>query len=493
MPCTIDFAQWGFTMVYRSLNNKLWLLVGSALSVFALLPASAAEGGRQIEEVIVTAERQEASIQDTSISITAFTGEMLDDFGIRNQSDLQNMIPATTIQPYDASIRGVGRNFRNLGGDPGIATYMNGIYSEDLYTATIGSLWDVARIEVLRGPQGTLYGRNAVGGAMNFLYKKPNPEWEATVKAVVGEYDTRDVYGVLSGPLIEDKLNFRFTGSSRKHDGWVDENSGLGPDLDAGDETNVSFQLEWFINDNMTFHVRSNKARVDRVFGGGNGGGLIVLSGENSHPGGNGFRNYDRRDFGLRNVDPAQTNVFASDFVDPTQAILNYTNPTTGANIPAQYTRYGIDPGTTRGNHGFGQNLDPTECLFLDRNNIEGKDLCAFTNGFNVEEFDQQGNQVDFTWDISEGVQLKYLFGYNELLYKRITEDDSNGNPLNDRQFFVNHEAEYVSHELQLFWDVGDNLTFTSGVFAYDSTIDQRYDFYNSADGTKLDSPGLCL
>ena len=74
--------------------------------------------GRQIEEVIVTAEKREASIQDTSMSITAFTTEFMDDFGIRNQEDLQNFVPATTIQPYDATIRAVGRNFRALGGDP---------------------------------------------------------------------------------------------------------------------------------------------------------------------------------------------------------------------------------------------------------------------------------------------------------------------------------------------------------------------------------------
>ena len=131
----------------------------------------------------------------------------MEDFGIRNQSDLQNLIPATTIQPYDSSIRGVGRNFRNLGGDPGISTYMNGVYSEDLYTATIGSFWDIDRIEILRGPQGTLYGRNAVGGAMNFLYKKPTDEPEFSLKTVIGNYRTRDAYGVVSGPLIDGVLN----------------------------------------------------------------------------------------------------------------------------------------------------------------------------------------------------------------------------------------------------------------------------------------------
>src|SRR5690554_2235547 len=121
------------------------------------------------------------------------------------------MVPPTTIQPYDSAIRGVDRNFRNLGGDPGVATYMNGVYSEDLYTATIGSLWDIDRIEVLRGPQGTLYGRNAVGGAMNFLYKKSTDELELGVKSIIGSYGTREYYGVVSGPLIQDRLNSRLS------------------------------------------------------------------------------------------------------------------------------------------------------------------------------------------------------------------------------------------------------------------------------------------
>ena len=92
--------------------------------------------GRQIEEVIVTAERRESTVQDTAISITAFTGEFIEDFGLRNQEDLQNYLPATTIQPYDLSVRGVGRLYRALGGDPGVATYFDGAYSEDFGIAS---------------------------------------------------------------------------------------------------------------------------------------------------------------------------------------------------------------------------------------------------------------------------------------------------------------------------------------------------------------------
>ena len=101
--------------------NLMQKTVLGALVTIMAAPVALAEG-RQIEEVIVTAERQEASIQDTSIFITAFTGDFIDDFGIRNQEDLQNFVPATTIQPCDATVRGVERNFRALGGDPSVAT-----------------------------------------------------------------------------------------------------------------------------------------------------------------------------------------------------------------------------------------------------------------------------------------------------------------------------------------------------------------------------------
>jgi len=465
-------------MVIRKLRPGLAMLAAASV---ALPTAVHAAEKRQIEEVIVTAERKESSVQDTSISITAFTSEMLDDFGIRNQSDLQNMIPATTIQPYDAAIRGVGRNFRNLGGDPGVATYMNGIYSEDLYTATIGSFWDIDRIEVLRGPQGTLYGRNAVGGAMNFLYNKPTEEFEFAAKAIAGSYGTQDAYGMVSGTLIEDVLTARLIGSSRQHDGYIQERSGLGPDLDSGDETNVALSLEWKINDNMTVNLRSNQADVDRVMGSADGAGLIMFTGENTQPGADGLRALDRVSNFLRVVDPGQVNPLASDFQVPGDT-FTYTNPTTGAPISAQFAREGIEAFDHPLNYAAGiTGRDPGECVFSDRSNIDGDDLCAFTNGKNYERFDQQGNQLEFSWDISDSLSFKYLFGYNEFFYDRVTDRDGFDSQIEDQQFYVNQEAEYMSHEFQLFWEMGESLTFTSGVFLYDSTLDQRWDFYSEA------------
>ena len=258
------------------------LLLGAALVPFGA--AVAEEGSRRIEEVIVTAERKEASIQDTSISITAFTDQFIDDFGIRNQEDLQNFVPATTIQPYDATVRGVGRNFRALGGDPGVATYMNGVYSEDLLTATAATFWDVQRIEVLRGPQGTLYGRNAVGGAINILYKEPTYDSEFAFKTIFGNFGTQEYYGMVSGALVDDVLAARLNFSLRDRDGIIDD-IGSNPDgaIDGLGTDNIAVQLKWNPTDTFQVDLRQNQMNIDRSFGGANGAGLVVLN-EESQP-----------------------------------------------------------------------------------------------------------------------------------------------------------------------------------------------------------------
>jgi outer membrane receptor protein involved in Fe transport len=458
--------------------------------------ASAAPAARQIEEVIVTAERQEASIQDTSISITAFTGEMLDDFGIRNQEDLQNFVPATTIQPYDATIRGVGRNFRALGGDPGVATYMNQVYSEDLLTATAATFWDVERIEVLRGPQGTLYGRNAVGGAINILYKQPSQEFDYAFKAIAGNFGTQEFYGMVNGAIIEDVLSGRFNFSSRDRDGVVEE-IGPGDDLDGLGTRNYAFQFQFTPSDTLVFDIRANKMEIDREFGGANGGGLVVLN----EQGGNtrntvdlvpGFRAID-----TTNSDPA--NFLDRNFYDASKPILNFTDPVSGANVQAQHNRGGIDFADFSGFQNAAASLDgfnQTSQASADRYNacvfpgdISGDDVCAATNGLNREEFDQQGVQFSAAWDVTDTLLLKYIYGYNKLSYVRTTDDDNTASAFHDRQFYVNHEAVYESHEIQAFYELGDSLSFTSGIFFYDSTIDQRGDFYSAVGERRFIDP----
>ena len=361
-------------------NSRLRLALLMALG-FVMPSASIAvaeETGRKIEEVIVTAERREASIQDTSMSITAFTTEFMDDFGIRNQEDLQNFVPATTIQPYDATIRGVGRNFRALGGDPGVAVYMNGVYSEDLLTATAQTFWDVSRVEVLRGPQGTLYGRNAIGGAINILYKKPQQDMDWAIKSIVGSDGQLESYGMLNGALSETvaaRVNFAF----RNRDGAVGE-LGDGQNTDGLGVKNFNGQIQWDPSDRLSVNVRHNGMRTDRPVGGANGGGLVVLNEE-----GEASRNYQALVPGYRAIDPAQTNPVASDFLLPSAPVYTFTDPVTGALVQAQNNRAGIDYGDFDGRQNAAASLDGfnftsaaseqayNECVFAGE--IDGSDV----------------------------------------------------------------------------------------------------------------------
>ena len=188
-----------------------------------------------IEEITVTAEKRTSTVSDTSMSITAFDSSLLEDLGMQGADDLMDQLPATTRDAYDVRIRGVGRNFRALGGDPGVATYYNGIYSPDFGIAASESyLYDVERIEVLRGPQGTLYGRNSIGGAINYITNKPSFEPEGEVRTVLGDYGLEQYFFLSSAPITDD-IAYRFTGVSVARDG-TQKNLGTGDDANSLDD-----------------------------------------------------------------------------------------------------------------------------------------------------------------------------------------------------------------------------------------------------------------
>ncbi len=471
------------------------LLTPSVESAFAAEESSR----RQIEEVVVTAERRESTVSDTSISITAFTGQFLEDFGIRNQEDLQNFIPATVIEPYDVTIRGVGRSGRALGGDPGVATYFNGVYSEDFGIAsTEGGLFDVERIEVLRGPQGTLYGRNAVGGAVNFISKKPTDEFEGEARVLLGDYSLRETYGVLSGPLIKDLLQARVTGTKRERDGYIRD---LSPAPDAGNygDENYSLALRFTPTDSLEFNMRGNERSYARRMGGADAAGIVVFGENEGNIDGGNRRDNTTYAFGYRAVDTAipcpglftRTATVASPGVRggigcaiSGRPTFNFTNPQTGAAVVAQRIVPGVDNGnagsgtTNHPNRGFGHDQSNIRVLGFD--NIEGNDLKTETSGAQDEFFDHQAGSFDVNWQYSDRFSVKYVFGYSDFFYDRTTDVDLTNNPSFDVQFYVSQEAEFVSHELQFFFDPTDKFTITTGLFAYDGKISQRGDFFDS-------------
>ena len=481
-------------MRYRRYRLAL-AIAGSVLFVVAPGAPVLAEQtkGRQIEEVLVTAERRESTVSDTSISITAFTGEFIEDFGIRNQEDLQNLVPAAVIEPYDMAIRGVGRNFRSLGGDPGIATYLNGVYSEDFGIAsTEGGLFDIERIEFLRGPQGTLYGRNAIGGAVNFINKLPTEQFEGEARIVAGDYDLQEYYGVLSGPIIKDLLQARVTGVKRTRDGYYDDLSGNEDPGDYGDE-NYALSLRVTPADNLEINMRVNERSYARNMGGADAAGIINLT-ENE-----GFeRDTTTYAWAYRAVNP---NVLCPDLFTRTTPVasegiiggvgcmlqgretFNFTNPTTGDPVLAQRVVAGVDFANTGTNTTDQINLaygaDASRQRFVGTDDLDSGDLKTDTNGQQDEFFDQQAVSMDIMWDINEKFGIKYIFGYTDYFYDRSSDVDLTSNALFDNTFYVEQETEYVSHEVQFFFDPTERLSVTSGLFYYDAKISQRADFYD--------------
>jgi iron complex outermembrane receptor protein len=166
-------------------------------------PAWAADDA--LAEIVITAQKREGTVQDTPISIAAFSGEDLAAAGITSTDALANFTPGLTVQKEvigKVVIRGIGTENYTVGSDPGVAIHKDGVYLARSSVA-IFDFFDVNRVEVLRGPQGTLYGRNATGGVINILSNEPTEELGGYVKLDVGDYSKRRVEGALNGALGE--------------------------------------------------------------------------------------------------------------------------------------------------------------------------------------------------------------------------------------------------------------------------------------------------
>ena len=214
----------------------------------------------ELEEVIVTAQRRAESLQSVPIAISALSSEDLQLRGIESPEGLQFSVPNLNLGQEAgngwtnvvATIRGVGTVNALL--DPGVPMHLDGHYMQS--TAVLArDFLDVERVEVLRGPQGTLYGRNAIGGSINIITKRPTHEFEGMFAADVGNFDKRLVQGVLSGPM-SDRLRGRITVSDETRDGYVENVSELGADrYQNSDYTSVRASLDYDLSSDITLQL----------------------------------------------------------------------------------------------------------------------------------------------------------------------------------------------------------------------------------------------
>jgi iron complex outermembrane recepter protein len=180
-----------------------------------------------LEEVTVTARFRSENLQETPLAITAVTGEVLEQRNLATVTDLDNFVPNTVIAPLGAGwgstaaafIRGIGLGDNSLSFEPGVPIYIDDVYHGRPQGALL-DLLDLERVEVLRGPQGTLFGKNAIGGTVRLISKKPMGDNSGTIEATVGRFNRLDVRGSYDVSLIDDKLFARIAASSKNRDGY---------------------------------------------------------------------------------------------------------------------------------------------------------------------------------------------------------------------------------------------------------------------------------
>ena len=245
----------------------MWVLAGATLA----LPAGAAD---QLEEVVVTAQHREENIQDVPVTVTALAGDTLERFDIFDPTTIALHVPGMTYGEFSAgqaiiSLRGISSADDGAGLDNSVALFLDGVYIGRGATINF-DMFDLERIEVLRGPQGTLFGRNAIGGAINVVTQKPTETLTSKLGATVGNEGILRYQAYVSGPL-SDSVAGKLVANHREHDGYV-QNLVLNKDQQDENQTSVRGQLlfttdrtEWLLSGDWMDDDREDMGRTPLV------------------------------------------------------------------------------------------------------------------------------------------------------------------------------------------------------------------------------------
>ena len=384
-----------------------------------------------IEEVIVTAEKREENVLDVPVTMTAFSSQMIEELGMTNQDDLEQLVPGLQFQDegqqtgQGTTIRGIGTRLAGEGHpDLAVATYVDGIYTLGTY-GVAPNMFDLERVEVARGPQGTLNGRNSIAGSISYYSTKPTEEWDLLVHTEFTDQFTQR-YGVAFGGPISENVLFRINGSYYEGDG-AQENIGFGDDYDAPDQLFFAPQLR-FKTDRMDLNFRYSKLDDDGT---------------------------PRTQVLLTNFDPNN----ATDFRGQTNAFFMYDEP-----VPS------IDPGCPPSTPGF---------LCGDLENKVNLNRSA-VGGSTAEQ-----SSIAFSFDINDNYTLRYNFGDTDN-FSAVQRDRDMTNrvasaadpftaadapvPLIDAEINVWYDYTEQSHELQLVSNLDGDFNFIVGAFTYENS-----------------------
>ncbi len=252
-----------------SSNIRNWVQ-GVSLALLTLLLGGlpALSYAQVLEEILVTAQKREQNLQDVSVSITAFDGNALRELNMFNSVDIAGQTPGLNVgtpvgEGNNASItlRGVGLNDFNDNNEGPIAIYRDEVYQAAMAGLTF-QLFDMERVEVLRGPQGTLYGRNATGGLVHFISNKPSEEFEGFVDVSAGENSQIKTEAAIGGAL-GDAVQARASVAMNQYDGYVKNR--IGPDGNEGDTVAYRLQANFDVTDSANILINVHGGRSDAI------------------------------------------------------------------------------------------------------------------------------------------------------------------------------------------------------------------------------------
>ncbi len=374
---------------------------------------SGAQPAAMVEEVLVTARRRTENLQDVPISVTAFSGEVLEQRGMYFLEDVANFAPnvnisngrvdggGSTAQIY---IRGVGQSDFLFPNDPGVGLYVDGVYMARSVGANL-ALADIESIEILRGPQGTLYGKNSIGGAVKVTTTRPNGEFDASLKVTGGNYDRLDVQGVVRFP-VTDTLSGKLSYASLNRDGYVRR---LYDGMDLGNENKDVARAALLWEPTDTFSLLLN-ADVTSQNQNGAGGNLIDT------------------------------------FQSRTGLIENLYNP-----VVAPYLINQGLPGAQPGD------------VFDDRW-VTGNTTESWGTAEARDDADIWGVSATADWDFSSSASLKSITAYREIDAKFARDSDASPFPIISTN--NKHRQEQFSQEFQVSGEANDGrLNWLGGVF----------------------------
>ncbi len=414
-----QFLFGGIDMITKVFLRNVSVILISLSFLSFHPPASAQSGEAVLEEIIVTARKREESLMKTPISITAFSGDVLLDMNIMSIDQLGDQTPgmvfvnSTNISGSSSAsavfIRGVGQSDYTLAVEPGV-----GIYIDDVYLphsiGNVANVVDVERVEILRGPQGTLFGRNTIGGAVRVVTKKPSEEFEGDVEFTTGSYNRVDIRGHANIPLSDDFF-VRISGLSQNRDGFVKR-----PFLDGktGDKDSVNLigQARWLASDSFTADLMIGFASDDSE-----GAPMVALKQDPTHPAG---------------TQPTRFRDFIAPFMDP--GILQ----------------------------GMLQGFTP-EVI----NDPDGKCCISYSNTDIPTDLESFNVNLTLDWMINENLSVKSITSFITLNSQ--FGRDADNLPFNQQvELFLSVDYDVWSQELQLNGrSFGDRLDWTLGAYYF--------------------------